>query len=111
MPKVQRVYLRDSSDAEMIAAEVATDTPSIIPIHGKKRWKVHARGPSGPVTIALQERLRANSTLVTVATFTGTAIDDDTTPVCGEIGSIVVTNGAAAQRPEILVSLVEGSDA
>lgn len=104
-----RIYRRGTGEAQLAALEVAADTTAVFPIPGFRRLTVEGRSPAGNWTLAVSTGPKSGGTATVTASFTCTvavplhlSLDLE-----GELGALTLTNGAAAQRPEVLVTLEE----
>ncbi len=101
------VYRRGSGDAALGIGAVAADTPAVFPIPKPCRLTVEGRSPAGNWTLGVFAGPLTGGTATLVASFTCTvAVPLHVALVLdGEIGALVLTNGAVAQSPEILATL------
>jgi hypothetical protein len=106
---MQRVYRKDSADAVMVALAVDSDA-AVIPIYGYEWWEVELNAPAAgsSATLDVYEASKGG-TLTLAASYTavnGNPPVKERVRVGGEIGALVLTNGAVDQKPEALVSLI-----
>lgn len=106
-----RAYRRGSGDVALGIGAVAADTPAVFPAKGFSRLTIVGRAPAGNWTLDVYLGLKASGTTALVATFICTVAVplNISLAIGGEIGGLVLTNGAVAQSPEVLVTLEEDS--
>lgn len=110
---VLRVYRRNSDDSLIAINDPAEDEPAVGASYGFKQFRYWIRTPGGPATLSIQQYLKGSSTAVdaaTIVTAGAGAQKSGVLDVTGEFFALALVNGATAQRPEVLVSLVSRED-
>lgn len=98
-------YVRDSTDAELGNAEVAADTPDVVPVAGYESLSLWMVSPDagGTFTLAVWGKMR-NGTFRLIDSYTVTAagVDLDGIALHGvEYLKLILTNGSTAQKPQV----------
>lgn len=103
------VYRRDSSNAQLAISGTATDTPDMVPCLGMETFEVVGRSPTDTFDVNVYGLQQANSTATLIGTMTCPAAGNlnQSIRVAGwEMLKITLVNGATAQKPEVLATLI-----